>query len=420
MADVNIRVTRVLIPTTTGNQDITISGFGTPKAAMFIMPNTINDGTPNNNAIFTLGTTDGTRQWTCGMTSRNGTTSGLTARRGMTDKCICALNLNGTVLGEAGFNSWITDGVRINWNVASTFAYYMTVILFNGADLTARSDTINLGTSTGGQSYSSLSAEADVVITGGINSSFGDVGTTDAHLCLGFVHNNRSGTITQRCTGIAEASAQADGAPFAQMMEDKCLFGMAPSTGSIDYEVSLSSFTSSGFTYTCSANTGSDAMGILALSLGGGGAAVGTYSPPTSATSHSLSTPTLASPEFCFLGLNTIVNVDTLESDSDAGTFGISSMDSTAQYCHSLAIEDLAATTNTQNVSNDQAIDLPADTGATLYTGTLSSLSSTGVNLSYSNVSATTRKWIYLVIGDKARRAIVINRRNTIRAMLRR
>ena len=36
MSDVKIAVQRTTLPTSTGTHDITVSGFGTPKAAIFV------------------------------------------------------------------------------------------------------------------------------------------------------------------------------------------------------------------------------------------------------------------------------------------------------------------------------------------------------------------------------------------------
>lgn len=421
MALINVRATRVVTPTATGNQDITISGFGTPKAVFFILPATIADATPNNNALYSFGATDGTRQWSTAVCSRNNSASTSTFKRGMTDKCISTLQVTGSVLGEAGFVSFITDGIRINWTSVATVGYYMTVVMFNGTDLTARVDTISLGTSTSAQTYSSLSGEADLIISNNVGSPFNDSLTNDLATVLGFTHNNRAGTITQRCIGISEDNAVADGQPFAQMMDDKSSFRLNPPNGAVDYEVSLSNFTSSGFDFTCSSNAGSDDLGILALSLGGGASSVGTYQPPVTATTSTISES--FTPQFSFLGLNTCVSVDTLEGDGDAGTFGLSAIDGTAQYCSTLAIEDLSAITDTQTVSNDQAVDLPAHDGTVLYTGTLSSLNSSGVNLSFSNVSGTSRMWIYMDIEQSvaaAKSFLIRQPSSTIRAMLRR
>jgi hypothetical protein len=50
-------------------------------------------------------------------------------------------------------------------------------------------------------------------------------------------------------------------------------------------------------------------------------------------------------------------------------------------------------------MSDDQAIKFPAHDGASdLHAATLVSMDSSGVNLTYSTASATSRKWIYLAV----------------------
>jgi hypothetical protein len=107
-------------------------------------------------------------------------------------------------------------------------------------------------------------------------------------------------------------------------------------------------------------------------------------------------------PQFALLGLNGCQAVDTNESDSDAGPFGISVMDSARQYCNSVAIEDAAATTNTQSLSDDQAINFPDHTGGSFYAATMTGFVAGEVPLSYSAANAATRQWIYLAVGASA------------------
>ena len=48
--------------TTTGTQDFTSSGFGTPKAAMCMVGFGATNGTSVSHGVFSIGFTDGTRQ----------------------------------------------------------------------------------------------------------------------------------------------------------------------------------------------------------------------------------------------------------------------------------------------------------------------------------------------------------------------
>lgn len=424
MPDVNIKITRVACNTATGTQDITISGFGTPKAALFILNSAQADNIRSPGASLCMGATDGTTQWSMGAFSRSAQANTSVGSRQHTDSCIAPIIAAGVIDGEAIFDSWITDGVRINWTDAPLGAYFLTVILFNGSDLSAKADTINLGTSTSAQTYSSMGFEANVLICGGINSASIDSGISTMAFWTGFVHNDGAGAITQMHQGWTERNNQAAGIPFSRMMTDKFGAGLLVTNGTVSHEYSASSFTSSGFDFTSNASALSARFHFLGLSLGGLNAAVGQYDPPTTATTSTISAA--FTPQLTIIGLNLCQAVDTTEGDGDAGAFGLSTISSSEQYVLTCNIQDAAATTKTGSDSRDEAIMLPPDVGSTgdvwIYEGVLTSLDSSGTNLSYSTVEGTTRKWIYLMIESDAvvAASLFYIRRNSIKAMLRR
>lgn len=62
-------------PTSTGTQDYTVSGFGTPKAALFIVTKATTNGTAADEFVLGFGATDGTRTWSIGAESEHGQSS---------------------------------------------------------------------------------------------------------------------------------------------------------------------------------------------------------------------------------------------------------------------------------------------------------------------------------------------------------
>lgn len=110
---VDVAVTRVSCNTSTGNQDITITDFGTPKAALFFANVATSDATAASDAFNSYGAVDGTRQFACYWGSEHN--KGTTNTNGIWDSDQCVklmLNAGSTVDGEAAFSSFITDGVR--------------------------------------------------------------------------------------------------------------------------------------------------------------------------------------------------------------------------------------------------------------------------------------------------------------------
>lgn len=395
---VSYGVTRVACNTSTGNQDITISGVGTPKLAIFEITKATADGTAVNDAVFGMGATDGTRQFSWCTFSQNAQAVSIDKNRGVTDQCVLINDAAGNVDGEAAFVSWITDGVRINWGDAPAGAYFLTVTLIGGSDFEAYTNAVNLGTSTSAQTFGSVGFEANAVIVCRNLLNFSDLNNSFHSAVVGFVHNNGAGTVTQRSMSQTELNTSSDGVPEQRMMEDK--FGFRLVSGNIDNEWTMSNFTSSGFDFQSNANTFNSDFGLIAMKFTGLSVSVGTYEPPTSATTSTLNPG--FEPGLVFLGLNGCTAVDTNEQDSDAGPFGLSVMTSSAQYCNSIAIEDAAATTNTQSLSDNQAINFPNHTGGSFYAATQTGMDGSGQHFNFSAAHATTRKWIYLAVETAA------------------
>lgn len=396
----DIVVTRVACNTTAGTQDITVTGFGTPVAAMFLMTHATADSTPVANAWLGYGATDGTRQWTVACSSADNSANTSDGSRQMTDQCISTVGVSGAVDSEAAFSAWITDGVRINWGVAPASAQFLVVVLFGGSIATARADTIDLGTSTSAQTYASMGFEADVLFTAGVMNLNIDSNIASHGLWMGFVHNAGGGTITQMNQSWVERNNQAAGIPHSRMMTDKFGAALLVTNGSVLHEYSASNFGASGFDFTSSANASSHRFHFLALDLGSLSAAVVQYDPPTSATTSTISAS--FTPQFNFLLMNACQAVDTTEADADAGSFAVSVSDEDDQYAFANSIEDAAATTNTASEADNAAVLMTDHTGAAMYAGTQTSFSGSGTNLSFSAANGTTRKWIALMIEGAA------------------
>ena len=400
MSDVRIAVTRVAAPTSTGTQDITISGFGTCKAAFFILTWGVTDDTVAAHAQWAFGATDGTRQWANSSQSTDGVGFTINHTRGLTDKCIFIHNTTGGIDGEAGFSAFITDGIRIDWTDAPAAAELLTVVLFGGDDLSVRADVINLGAVTTAQTYGDMGFEADLLICSGPNQLMDDVMVQVCHGFLGFVKNDGAGGITQRCMAWYEQNFLTDATPNSIMMEDK--FGAEITAAGVQHEYTASNFGAAGFDFTSNASAVSDRFGFLALGLPADvDCWVGTHNSPTGTGDNSSTAPGFT-PQFVMLGLNANAAVDTQESDADAGVLGVSTFDDTRAYCNAIALQDAAATTNTASQSDDKAINLMDDAQNEDWLGTFSSFGATGWTINFSATDATARKWIGFAVEEAA------------------
>ena len=401
MPDVRTGSTRVPCNTSAGVQQIdTPAEFGgaTPKLVLLTLTKAIADGTATDGARLAMGATDGAAQMATATFSNHGVTTTNTKARYAKDVCIMCVLADGSVDGEASYDSFGPGYVRINWTNAPADGYFLTVDFFGGADFKGDALTLTNPSTTATQTVNTLTYEPDALIV--ISATLGGV-QEDAvvaihRLSVGFVHNASNGTVTQRSMLQKEQDGLGDGTPVSRMMEDAGAFAIAGSGTTVTAnETVFSNFTSSGFDWQTSTANNPDWL-VIALNFGGLASAVGTYEPPTSTGAHTLSLPW--TPQFCLLGLNLCQAVDTSEQDADAGSFGLAHLTASAQYCDSISIEDAAATTNTQSLSDNQAINFPAHDGSALYTGTQTAMDSGGVDFTYTAVSANTRKWIYLAV----------------------
>lgn len=381
------RVTRVACPTSTGNQDITISGFGTPKAALFIVTQATADGTAADHAQLMVGATDGTNQWAAAMTSENGLTTTDDFTGQSTAACVNILDpAGGSADGVAAFSAWITNGVRINWSNAPASAYLMTVVLFGGSDLSAYAGALDMADTVGSAvSVTGVGFRPTDLITV-------KVGYTSTHrpIAVGVVHDE-SGTESQGYVGIACRDGQTTtlvGGISSSTMASGYL------TGAVMYtEAEILDFGADGFDcYTRDSNTGATVIYFLALRITTYSSWKGAITTPTSTGNQAQTGPGFK-PQFVMQLMSGCQSADSLETSGLGATMGISVADASAQYSNSIAIEDGVTTSNAESLSDNQMAVLHADDGSASVASTFVSFDANGWTQNFTAVSATGKIW---------------------------
>lgn len=398
---VTVAVTRVAANTSTGTQDITTTDLGglTPKAALLIASRGVSDGTAVDGAGMYFGISDGTTSANLGYEDEHGqATSDAQSDTDTTSPPILII-YNGaadsTIDGSADFSSWITNGIRINWTDAPSSGWLIMAVLFAGSDLSAKvlSPTSMGDVTDNATDITSIGFEADIFI-GFIPWS------ANNGIALGLVHNNRSGTVTQRSVNYASRTGQATMQMLSVLRADA---GIAEYGGnlSLDWYGEFSSFDSSGFTVTTRNNGGNNRnLTGIALRLGSSpviSSKVYTYSTPTSTGSNTDSNPGFE-PQFVLYLATRAAVAGTTETDADGGSLGIVAVDADDLYTQSVSGEDAAADSNTQSLSDDR-INLPTHTGGAGHEATFTSFGSSGVTWSYGSTDATARLWAALAFG---------------------
>lgn len=400
---VKIDRVRFAANTVNGTQTITFSLGGlTPKAVWFVWGLPTADNTASDGLVVGSGMTDGTVQGMIAHYEQHAQASANSNILYSGAQCIRLINDAGTTLQTAAFTSFAANQVTITWTVTTGTAVLIEAIAFAGSDLSAKvTDTTLTNTLGATDDVTNPGFEPDDVITlGG-----GSIG-----ISFGFVHNDRAGGVTQRTAISAERNGRPTMEDTAKVSDAHGAF--SGSTGATDLMswLSFSAFDSSGFSVTSANQAPGSSRHLLTLSLRYGtvpviSSKVYTYSTPT-ATGNS----TDVNPDFlpqAVIYIPTLLEaVNTLDTSTLAGSWGVSTIVSGGQGCVTWSSEDAAADSNTQTLTDDQAVNLPLHTGAAGMAATFVGFTSQGVTLNWSDIETNAKKWIAIAFGEMSSRLI--------------
>jgi len=399
MPDVCVVVHAFIAPTATGNFDITDTRLGgrTPKAVLFFVTNHVaaNDGSGTVHAKQSVGGTDGTRTFGVGFRGQDGVSNSLTSRRELSSVAILVQDSTNSTTYNciAAFNSWLTNGVRMNFTTADV-AYRVTAVFFAGDDLQAYLGLQNLGTGTSAIDITAPNFEPDAVF--GWTSHGADASNNEVFygMCFGIAIND--GVPTQYATSVIAPSAEAEN--MAQIIWDNRIGGQKATGGtSVTYTLTAGTFDSQGFSITPSASAGSDDWLYLALSFGGKQFDLFPITTPTSTGVQSYTAPGFE-PQFGFTVCTFLQAYNTGYFDGDVGSLGFGMFDDTEQWSPSTWASWFSGATHTS-----EALCQLRDFGLTAYdpearsttTGVRAlrdAFTASGFDLDYTIVDGTARK----------------------------
>lgn len=258
--------TRFEIPASTGNQDITISGFGgTPKAAIFFWTRAGSGDEHASEASMSIGFYDGTRDICFGCAFDDGSAGTAGRRFASNTSCGVIYNVGGAAI-EAEFSGvqFISDGVRISVDDAGSAAYYVTVILIGGSAVSNVYCNLHddLGTGTSPVAITAPAFAVDTLFATTVSWNSVVSGTiSDVVGNLQFGVWDRSDA-TQRFVGMSNDSG-ANPSNVTNYSNSSNAMGQAIYTG-VAWLGSVSTNVS-GFNVTPSASAGSDIFGYLGI-----------------------------------------------------------------------------------------------------------------------------------------------------------
>jgi len=144
VTDVRFKVGQVALGGLSGTQDFEIPGFGTPKAAIFILSGATEKDVATPDAVFSIGWCDGTGQAVTGITARDNQTDSLTFTgrqpfKSYKDNACVAVNSATPDFSEVlfSFGSFSQDKVTLirDDHIAVGSGYLCTFILIGGTDV---------------------------------------------------------------------------------------------------------------------------------------------------------------------------------------------------------------------------------------------------------------------------------------------
>lgn len=395
MAFAVIRSVRLAANTSTGTQDFTVSGIGTPKAAkIIVMSATSTSGASADHRIISCGITDGTFQGgVCAADEDNLATTN-SCRCSYDDAVVRIPFADGSGFDAvATFDSFITDGIRINWTNAPAAAVIVHVILWAGTDISAKAGTVLP------PSFGSVATNVNVGFSLQHLICISSLGNVDETLGADFNFQishtvNNSGTpttfaayITQRTNFAASEPALVQDFDLCQGIRARSL----PFTYFTSTELDPTTpFDSTGFNVISGETAGTGSRLIyLALRYGSKDYALKEEFAPTSTgvknftgygfrPGYALVVPTISKVAWSENG-----GID----DSQAGCLGLAHWSGVEQWCAIMLSEDAASTTNTNTRTKDKPIFTYLGDNATLRNeANFNGFTSDGFDLDYTTV----------------------------------
>ena len=392
-------VNATLTATGSGTTDFTVSGFGTPSAAIVIVGDAASGFNPQASAGVSVGFWDGTNQCVHSIRAFDalGTTS--TYRLSRNDYAAAFVGTSST--WSAGYSaSAITDGIRLTMGVDNTSAQrFATVILLSG--VSAKITRLTLSSSTNGTATTGslgFAPTAAIVLGSGLAGNTAASGSTQsANALLSFGAATSDGAHRM----IAWASSDSTATATVTSLYSETRLASQVSAGTDSWSAEVTTWGADSLTMTSrTGGSGGDDVDILCLGGADLSLLLGTLTTATSTGSADVTT-TGIDPDAVLLCLGNTSST-TIASDGTASGFAVGASDGTTHGGYALVDEDAADTTNTESsYSSANAVYSRTSSGGTasdLVVGAVS-MGAEKFSVNYTTVSGTARKGWFLAFG---------------------
>jgi hypothetical protein len=315
-------------PGTTGTQDFThpelgdLPGGGGQGFVIAFCSTSATDETEQSGFSVSRGFSDGTND-RCAQWNARTASVGSQTRSRCSDDLIMVMSSTGSVLGRASFDSWISNGARIDWTNATSAAHVFLLIV-TGTDMeTFVGDETGNATEDSSVTITGLADEPDDVFFLSSNDiPFDDTTQTTGCGSFGVAHNGAS--VEQAAIAHGATHGVTPEEPLTWMSEQRVAKILRSNSASdSEAELEVTAFTSDGFTVTTRNDSEAIEFAYLAVTWGDSDVetALELRAIPTSTGEETLSSPGFK-PQlalFCGSAITTPTGLDDVRTGANAG-----------------------------------------------------------------------------------------------------
>jgi hypothetical protein len=298
------------------------------------------------------------------------------------NKCIAQYAIGPTLVEEADFVSFLSNGFRLNWSTATASQRLIDYLCIGNVSNVAIKQFTS-ATSTGNQAIAGVGFQPDAMAVFAMYAGTAPpANATDARILTGFTDGTND-----RCVSAFVQNATGN---VVRAKKNNAVINAIASGGTILEQATLNSFDSDGFTLNWSTASGT-ARYYWAVCLKGVNTIVGTIS--QTSTGNQAYTIGHATKAVMF-SMDGNTTDDTINTALATMSFGLADDDSDlAKYVSRDSLFDDALQADH---SSDCIVDLDLDDGSTIFAGDVASLDTNGFTVNWSPVDVSGREVYYM------------------------
>lgn len=396
----NTAITAAVTLTSTGNQNVTIPGFGTPEVVICVAVHNTSEDAAEDHSGINLGFWDGSRNRSLGVNMQDAVST-TNADRFNEDAIIRLQDGDGSLDVYATITGTVTDGVTINYTTVDAVAHHFYVIFLSGSNFVGYvNDLVHVGAQNTDHDETAPAIATQCVLLG-TNAAGGNPGAGgDANFSVGFAVEQDS-VVAQRSWNVSRPNNQGNDVAYGRCLENYASWDAFAASGRAAADVK--DFDANGFTITKREAAPNYTYQYLAMGLTGAFEFfAGTIDTKTT-TGNQAYTGFGFKPQLVILLGSWQDTIESLISTNGKnGAYAIGAMTEDDQACCCVCGDPGQSVTNMTDYFaslTGLAVLNPASPATLGYEATLDSFDSDGMTLNFTTADGTARKVMVLALG---------------------